>query len=148
MLPAPRTIATSTPRLRTAAAWPAIAVRRCGSVPKSSEPMRASPDSFSRTRENAGSATRLLTDGKAREALDDDVLAGLGGLLGAQLRDRLAAVLVRVDVLLLEQHDLLEPLVDLARGGALARVLGDVGHLASGDAQLLGAGVQIGRASC
>src|SRR3954469_22214743 len=101
--------------------------------------MRASPDSLSRTREKAGSPTASGADGEAGEALDDDVLAGLGRQLGAQLLDRLAAVLVLVDVLLPEQHDLLEPLVDLALGGALARVLGDVVELAGGDPQLLGA---------
>src|SRR4051794_26652600 len=106
-----------------------------GSVPKSSGPIRASPESFSRTRENSGANL------EAREALDDDVLAGLGRQLGAQLVDGLAAVLVLVDVALLEQHDLLEPLVDLAGRGLLARVLGDVRHLAGGDAQLLGARV-------
>src|SRR4051794_8753235 len=83
----------------------------------------------------------LRADREAREALDDDVLARLGRQLGAQLLDRLAAVLVLVDVRLLEQHDLLEPLVDLALGGALARVLGDVVELARRDAELLGAGV-------
>src|SRR3954468_361121 len=135
MLPAPRTIATSVPSSRSRLIWSAMRPRVSGSVPKSSGPIRASPDSFSRTLENSGANL------EPREALDDDVLAGLRRQLGAQLLDRLAAVLVRVDVLLLEQHDLLEPLVDLARRGALARVLGDVGHLAGGDAQLLRAGV-------
>src|SRR3954447_7886235 len=135
MLPAPRTIATSVPSSRSRLIWSAMRPRVSGSVPKSSGPIRASPDSFSRTLEKSGAN---LEPG---EALDDDVLAGLRRELGAQLLDRLAAVLVRVDVLLLEQDDLLEPLADLALGGALARVLGDVGHLAGGDAQLLGAGV-------
>src|SRR3954447_9397752 len=135
MLPAPRTIATSVPSSRSRLIWSAMRPRVSGSVPKSSGPIRASPDSFSRTLEKSGAN---LEPG---EALDDDVLAGLRRELGAQLLDRLAAVLVRVDVLLLEQDDLLEPLADLALRGLLARVLGDVGHLAGGDAQLLGAGV-------
>src|SRR3954454_782769 len=137
MLPAPSTTATSTPSSRTRLICSAIAASFAGSVPKSSEPMRASPDSFSRIRENFGSAANL----EPREALDDDVLAGLRRQLGAEVLDRLAAVLVGVDVLLSEEHDLLEPLVDLALRGALARVLGDIGHLAGGDAQLLGARV-------
>src|SRR3954453_18191625 len=116
---------------------PAIALSVCGSVPKSRSPMSASPDSFSRTRPKAATAWSG-SDGEAREALDDDVFAGVGRPLGAQFLDRLAAVLVLVDVGLLEQHDLLQPLVDLALGGALARMLGDVGHLAGGDPQLLG----------
>src|SRR3954451_19851435 len=135
MLPAPRTIATSVPSSRSRLIWSAMRPRVSGSVPKSSGPIRASPDSFSRTLEKSGAN---LEPG---EALDDDVLAGLRRELGAQLLDRLAAVLVRVDVLLLEQDDLLEPLVDLALGGALARVLGNVVQLARGDAQLLGTGV-------
>src|SRR5437870_510374 len=94
--------------------------------------MRASPDSFSRTRENLGANL------EAGEALDDDVLAGLGRQLGAQLLDRLAVVLVGVDVLLAQQDDLVEPLAELALGGTLARLLGDVLHLAGRDAQLLG----------
>src|SRR4051812_36116077 len=98
--------------------------------------MRASPDSFSRTRLNLG----LLANLEAGEALDDDVLAGLGRQLGTQLLDGLALVLVGVDVLLAQEDDLVEPLAELALRRALARVLGDVGHLAGGDAQLLGAG--------
>src|SRR4051794_18480405 len=141
MLPAPRTMAISTPSSWTRLIWSAMRPSVSGSVPKSSGPMRASPDSFSRIRLNAGTLARLLADREAREPPDDDVLARLRRELGADLLDRLAVVLVRVDVRLLEQHDLLEPLVDLALGGALARVLGDVGHLRGGDAQLLGARV-------
>src|SRR3954469_19163521 len=99
--------------------------------------MRDSPDSFSRMRLNAGSGTAAhpnqaaggspgrggpvsprgrasLSDGVAHEALDDDVLAGLGGEVAAQLLDGLAVVLVGVDVLLVEQHDLGHPLLELA----------------------------------
>src|SRR3954471_23111843 len=93
--------------------------------------MRASPDSFSRTRENLGANL------EAGEALDDDVLAGLGRQLGAQLLDGLAVVLVGVDVLLAQQDDLVEPLAELALRGAFAGLLGHVLHLAGGDAQLL-----------
>jgi hypothetical protein len=42
--------------------------------------MRASPDTFSRMRLNAGSANGLRADGEAREAADLDVLAGLGAI--------------------------------------------------------------------
>src|SRR5215217_6309917 len=106
MLPAPTTIAICTPRRCTAATWAATARTRSGSVPYSRSPMSASPDSFSRTRLNAGSgfalvtsAARLLADGEAREAAHDDVLAGLPRQLGADVLDRLAVVLVDVDVL-------------------------------------------------
>src|SRR3954451_20843150 len=99
MLPAPRTTATSTPWSRMRAIWPAIAFSVCGSVPKSRSPMSASPESLSRTRLKAAiSGPFLGADREAREALDDHVLAGLGRQLGAQLLDRLAAVLVLVDV--------------------------------------------------
>ncbi len=62
---------------------------------------------------------RLVPDREAREAADDDVLAGRRRDRGTQLLDRLAVVLVRVDVLLLEQHDLLEPLLHPALGDLL-----------------------------
>src|SRR4051812_38701631 len=137
MLPAPSTIATSVPRSRTRAICSAMAASLAGSVPKSSEPIRASPESFSRTRPNFGSAANL----EPGEALDHDVLAGLRRELGAQLLDRLPAMLVGIDVLLLEEHDLLEPLAQLALRRALARLLGHVLHLAHRDAQLLGSEV-------
>ena len=56
MLPAPTTTAISTPRSETS--WTCVAIRstRSGSVPYSSEPIRASPESFSRTRLKTGSA--------------------------------------------------------------------------------------------
>src|SRR5436309_1058509 len=140
MLPAPSTMASSVPLARTAAICSAMALSRSGSVPKSSEPMRASPDSFSRTRLKAGAKLRGLdADLEAREALDDDVLAGLGRQLGAQLLDGLAAVLVLVDVLLAQEDDLVEPLAELALRRALARLLGHVLHLAHRDPQLLAA---------
>src|SRR3981189_527852 len=102
--------------------------------------MRDSPDSFSRMRLKTGSDkvsghpkqaaganpradARSPTsppgrasppDGEPGEALDHDVLARLGREVAAQLLDRLAVVLVAVDVLLVEQHDLAEPLLQLA----------------------------------
>ena len=53
-----------------------------------------------------------------------------------QLLDRLAVVLVGVDVLLLEQDDLLHPLAQLALDDLRADVLGLVGGLLLEDAQL------------
>ena len=55
MLPAPTTIATSTPRSRIAATWRAIRSTSAASVPYSSSPISASPESFSRMRLNWGS---------------------------------------------------------------------------------------------
>src|SRR3712207_4896987 len=135
MLPPPTTTASCTPRRWTAATCAAIAWTRSGSVPKSRSPMRASPDSLSRTRENAGSGWApsaigcglLLADGEAREAADPDVLAGLRGELVLELLDRLALVPVAVDVGLLEQHDLRQPLAQLPLDDARADVLGLVG---------------------
>src|SRR3954468_12237745 len=150
MLPAPTTPASSTPRACTAPICPATASTRSGSSPWSRVPISASPDSFRRIRLNAGGCSGSsailgvgsgLADGEAREAPDDHVLAGARGELRAQLLDGLVLVLLAVDVDLLEEDDLLEPLADLAARCALARVLGHVGHLTGGDAQLLGADV-------
>ena len=47
MLPAPTTTATSTPRWDAEWIWPLMRSMRSGSVPYSSEPIRASPESFS-----------------------------------------------------------------------------------------------------
>src|SRR5215213_3943700 len=117
MLPPPCTTATSTPR-----SW---------------SPMSASPDSFRRMRSKAGRFTGALRpDREAGEAADDDVLAGRAGELGAQLLDRLAVVLVGVDVLLLEQHDLLHPLAQLALRDLRPDVVGLVGRLLLEHAQL------------
>ena len=55
---------------------------------------------------------------------------------GAQLLDRPALVLVRVDVRLAQQHDLLEPLVELALDDLGADALRLVGDLLLGDALL------------
>src|SRR5438477_10545656 len=118
MLPPPTTIATATSRLWTAETSAAIACTRSGSVPYSRSPINASPESFSSTRlYTVGGA--LVAIGSAtyrepREAAHDDVLAGLGRERLAQLLDRLATVLVLVDVLLAEQNHIVQPLVDLA----------------------------------
>src|SRR5947208_5497945 len=105
--------------------------------------MSASPDSFSRTRLNAGAEATLATAGRplpadreAREPADDDVLAGRPREVRAQVLDRLAVVLVRVDVRLLEQDGVLHPLAQLALGDLRADVLGLVGGLLLEDAQL------------
>src|SRR5687768_10825515 len=102
MLPAPTTTATSTPLRETSRTWLAIASTRSGSVPYSSEPVRASPESFSRTRLKTGSATPAATlfrfaHGEAGEAGDPDVLAGLRRQLLAEVLDRLALVEVGAD---------------------------------------------------
>src|SRR5918998_1822147 len=115
--------------------------------------MSASPESLSRTRENAGAGPSasvpspspgtatgagglFLADGEALEAADKDVLARAGGGLGAQLLDRLAAVLVGVHVPLVEEDALLEPLAHAALGDPRAHVLRLVLGLLLEDAQL------------
>src|SRR5436305_12681881 len=112
MLPPPTTIATSTPRRCTPAISAAIACTHFGSVPYSRSPINASPESLSSTRRKTGacapdsrSGAISATDRETGEAADDDVLARLSGQLGTQLIDRLAAVLVLVDVLLAQEHD-------------------------------------------
>src|SRR5919109_482266 len=118
MLPAPTTIATSTPRRCTRATAPAIARIRSGSVPYSSWPISDSPDSLSSRRlKTAGPSGRGgagaaaggglgasviaswgrwsgFSDDEAREASDDHILAGERGQLRPQLLDGLALVLV------------------------------------------------------
>src|SRR5579884_3515985 len=140
MLPPPTTIATSTPRPWTAATSRAIAWTRSGSVPYSRPPISASPESLSRTREYTGgpapapgASAASSADGEPGEPADDNVLSGLGGQLRAQLLDRLAAVLVLVDVPLAQQHDVVEPLLELALDDPLADVLGAIGRLLGGD---------------
>src|SRR3954452_18720327 len=80
--------------------------------------------------------TGLLADGEADEALDDHVLARLGREVGTQLLDRLAVVLVAVDVLLVEEDDLLVPALELALDDLGADVLRLVGRLLLEDAGL------------
>src|SRR3954451_1113944 len=159
-LPPPTTTATWTPRALTPAIARAMAAMRAGSAPYDRSPISASPESFSRIRLNAGSGAgsvrSLLPDLEAREAPHDDVLAGVGRQLGAQLLERLAAVKVVVDVALAEQHDLLEPLpqaalddllldgLGLALGGGLLTqhaqlgLLVLLGHVLLGDVERVG----------
>src|SRR4051794_36718444 len=85
---------------------------------------------------SAGSVIGLGPDGEAREALDDDVLAQLAGQLRPDLLDRLALVLVAVDVRLVHQRDLLQPLAQLALGHSGADVLRPVRGLLLEHAQL------------
>src|SRR5215213_6520104 len=130
MFPAPTTTAISTPRSDTAWIWPLIRSTRSGSVPYCSEPMSASPESFSRMRLKTASALgipRSLFGGtheEAGEAGDLDVLAGPGRQFLAELLDRLAIVLVGVHVLLVEQGDVLGPLGELALDDPLDDVVG------------------------
>src|SRR5215211_6734998 len=114
MLPAPTTIATSTPRAQTSWTCFAIALTLSGSVPYSRRPIRASPEIFNSTRAKTGSAIGgnlipcgrlLLAYRKAGKPGDLDVLAGVGGDLGANLLDRLALIAVRANVLLVEQRN-------------------------------------------
>src|SRR3954470_3496003 len=119
MFPAPTTSAISTPRLATPCTWAAIPSTRSGSVPYSRPPIRASPESFSSTRLNAGSSATaqtsyaLFPDHKPGEARDPHVLAGPRRDLRTQFLDRLALVGVGANVLLLEKRDLLRPLLKL-----------------------------------
>src|SRR5690242_16207158 len=99
--------------------------------------MRASPESLRRIRLKTGSPIGgLRADGEAREAADHDILPGGAGELGAQLLDRLALVLVAVDVDLVEQDRLLHPLAQLALGDLAADLLRLVGRLLLEHAQL------------
>src|SRR5919198_4742869 len=136
MLPAPTTTAISTPFAETSLICLVIASTRSGSVPYSSEPISASPESFSRTRLKRGDAIGwrsyglqrafslracapkarparprlLLPHLEAREAGDAHVLAGLRGQLGAQVLDRPIVIAVGANMLLLEQGDVPVPL--------------------------------------
>src|SRR4051794_26689236 len=137
MLPAPSTTAIWTPRSCTVLSWSAMDPTVAGSVPYSSGPISASPESLIRTRLKTGSSlTRLRAHREAGEAADHDVLAGGAGEVRAQLLDRLVLVLVRVDVHLVEQDDVLHPRPELALGDLRADVLGLVGGLLLEDAQL------------
>src|SRR3954469_18090345 len=121
---------------------------RSASAPYSASPMRASPESFSRTRLKAGCAPSVegcalnsglvlrLADLEAREATDHHVLAGLRRRGSSEVLDGLAAVLVLVHVLLVEQDDLLEPLPQLALDDLRPRLLGLVLRLLLEDAPL------------
>src|SRR5580704_4338643 len=76
MLPAPTTIATCTPWSRTALTCRATAATRSGSVPNSSSPISASPESFRRM--------RLKTGATVAESLQ----FGLGRIRAGRRRDR------------------------------------------------------------
>src|SRR5207342_1237009 len=97
----------------TSRTWLAMRSICSGSVPYSRSPIRASPESFNRIRVKAAEAKAplLLPHLEASEA---DVLARLGRDLRAQVLDRLALVLVLVEVLLVQKDDLRCPLLDLA----------------------------------
>ena len=82
-----------------------------------------------------------FADDEAREAPDDDVLACRRRDLVRELADRLALVLVGVDVRLVEQHDLAVPLRELALGDPRADLLRAVGGLLLEDPQLGVAGL-------
>src|SRR5215210_6595979 len=137
MFPAPSTTATWTSRSVRPWIWRASWRTTSGSVPYSRSPIRASPESLSRIRLKTGSATGPSgPDGESGEAADDDVLAGRARQLGAQLLDRLAVVLVAVDVHLVEEDGLLHPLAQLALGDLAADLLWLVGGLLLEDPQL------------
>src|SRR5215204_1002248 len=97
MLPPPTTIASSRPSLCTSTISRAIRSTVFGSVPYSWSPISASPESFRRTRRNAGAApegdrsssccgvvTRLFCDREAPER--DDTRSRLGDRLTHRLR--------------------------------------------------------------
>src|SRR3954469_4743630 len=135
MLPPPTTTATSTPSACTRSTCLAMALMRSGSAPYSRSPMSASPESFRRMRSKAAEAL-LLAHLVAREPADHDVLTRLRRRGRAQVLDRLTAVLVLVHVLLVQKHDLLEPLAQPALGDLRPDVLGLVGGLLLEDPQL------------
>src|SRR4030067_2946342 len=75
ILPAPMTMATSTPRSFTCWTLAATSSARCGSMPKPRSPARASPPSLSRTRRYLGSAN-LLAHLPAPKTPELDILVG------------------------------------------------------------------------
>src|SRR3954447_12108609 len=128
MLPPPTTTATSTPSACTRSTCLAMALMRSGSAPYSRSPISASPESFRRMRSNADDAL-LLAELVPGEPADHDVLPRLRRRGRAQVLDRLTAVLALVHVLLVQQHDLLQPLAQPALGDLRPHVLGLVGGL-------------------
>src|SRR5262245_8733594 len=126
LLPPPTTRAISTPARCTDTISPASDSMCSWSMPNSRSPLSASPESLSKTRENAASETgwgsalmALLCQGEAREL--DDLEAGLP----ENVPDALVGV---VDPRLLGEHVALEPLVEPALHDLLADLLGLVGH--------------------
>src|SRR6478672_3406880 len=122
MFPPPITSATSSPSRRTWTSSFASSSTVRASNPNSCEPIRASPESFSRTRLNA-TTTSSLTDRVP------GVVEELDPALLQVLRDR-PGRLVRPVPRLLGQHGLaVELLVQLALDDLLAHVLGLAEHL-------------------
>src|SRR5512132_3353920 len=134
MLPAPTTTAISTSRERVLPSCSAIRSTREASVPYSRSPISASPESFRRTRWNFGSSKAIALaargpglfppDPEVGKARDAHVLAGLVDDVLPHLLDRLALVLVDVDVLLLEQRHRLLPLGELSADDPLDDLVG------------------------
>src|SRR5215217_2362866 len=129
MLPAPTTIASSTPRDWMSTSSSAIDSIVARSMPYSLGPISASPESFRRIRPNAGAASGVATApsgsgsviGSARER-EPFELQHLGARLGQRLSDRLTGV---VDPGLLRQDPRREEaLVQHAVDDLLARLLG------------------------
>src|SRR5215207_512683 len=129
MLPAPTTIAISTPRDCTSTSSSAVDSTVARSMPYCLGPISASPDSFRRIRPNAGAASGAATapsgsgsvirSAREREPFE---LEHLGARLGQRLSDRLTGV---VDPGLLRQHPGgEEALVQHAVDDLLARLLG------------------------
>src|SRR5262245_17363196 len=126
MFPPPTTMAISTPPPCAATTWRAIDWHTAGSTPYCRSPMRASPDSLSRTRWYTGSAVtaapaspgRCLPSGRSSQLLaqlvpgepsDPDVLADAGD----GLRDELTHGLLAIPERLLVEDHLLVPLPEL-----------------------------------
>src|SRR5215204_966957 len=121
MFPAPTTIAISTPWLWSSAISPAMRSTSWRSTPYSLSPIRASPESFSRTRLNAGLPLCSACKGAAL------ILEGLELVLLERLRDGLARI---VDPLLVGQDALAEEaLREHALDDLLAVLLGPGLHL-------------------
>ena len=105
MLPAPTTIATSTPRSRTAATWLAMRSTSAPSVPYSRLAHQGLAGELQQDAPESGlgrvghvAVTLFVADAEIGEAGDADVLAGLRRQLLAQLLDRLRVVFLGVDV--------------------------------------------------
>src|ERR1700676_4696331 len=138
MLPAPTTIATSTPMSVARRTWRATAVTRSGSIPYSPSPISASPESFRTTRRytEAGCPASvapsawcglLPTELESHEPADGDVLAHLGRQTGAQLLDRRRLLVAgSAQQTLIQERDLFQALGDTALDRALTRLLRDV----------------------
>src|SRR5438128_2965183 len=151
MLPPPMTTATCTlpcsVRMAvTSRSSTAMRLRTSGSMPYPRVPASASPESFRTMRLYAGrppapsAATRSarLADLEAREALDHDALAGLGGGCGDEILD-LGLPRRVLDERLLEQARLGKELLELAFDDLVEDLLRLllVGHLLAVDLALL-----------